>query len=476
MTHTVRTVLVTGASSGIGRATALQLAEEGVNVVLLSRSGDVLQTVRKECEDRGARALVSVTDVRDEEALDAAFDAARRVFGALDGVVHSAAVLAYGRFEDVPAEVFNRCVETTLTGTANVARRTLREFAATGGGSLVVVGSLLGKISTPYMSSYVAPKWGVHGLVRTLQIEARSTAGVRVSLVSPGSVNTPVYLQAGTYLHRHGRPPPPVDPPEKVARAVVRALRVPRREASVGLANHLTVAGFRLAPAVFDLVVTPLMRVGGLGRGQVENSPGNVLGPLPGGEAVHGKWGRPLTRGNGRAGAGPEAVTVGTPPVQAMTDSSDGVVTVTREVQAPRQAVWDVLSDGWSYATWVVGAARVRDVDVAWPAEGACIHHSFGLWPALLNDTTRVEASTEPSSLVMTARGWPVGEARVVISITPRGEDACTIRIEEDATKGPGRMIARPVRQLGIGPRNVEALRRLALLAEGRFRSGETSA
>lgn len=472
MADTVRTVLITGASSGIGRATALQLAEEGVDLVLLARSAEALQTVKEECEARGARALVTVADVRDEAALDAAFGAARQTFGGLDGVVHSAAVLAYGRFEDVPAEVFDTSIETTLVGTANVARRALDEFRGAGRGRLVVVGSLLGKISTPYMSTYVTAKWGVHGLVRTLQIEARTTPGIDISLVSPGSVNTPVYLQAGTYLNRHGRPPPPVDPPEKVARAVVRALRSPRRERSVGLANHLTVAGFRLAPAVFDVLVTPLMRGGGLGRERTANSPGNVLEPVPAGEAVHGRWGRRwgmrptvTERPTAAEPGGREAAAVDSP-----TGERDGVITVTRDVQAPAEAVWRVLSDGWSYATWVVGAARVRDVDASWPAEGARIHHSFGLWPLLLNDTTKVESSVEPTRLVLTARGWPVGEARVDISVTPRGESACTVKIEEDASNGPGKAVPRPVRQVAIGPRNVEALRRLALLAEGRFR------
>lgn len=124
----------------------------------------------------------------------------------------------------------------------------------------------------------------------------------------------------------------------------------------------------------------------------------------------------------------------------------------------------------------MVGASRVRDVAVTWPAKGAQVQHSFGLWPALISDATTVERSVEPSLLVLTARGWPVGEARVVISVTPRGEQACTVTIEEDATAGPGTLVPRPARQLAIGPRNVETLRRLAYLAEGRFRNGGTSA
>jgi NAD(P)-dependent dehydrogenase (short-subunit alcohol dehydrogenase family) len=285
------TVLVTGASSGIGRATALELADRGTDLVLVSRSAEVLEQVRGECVRRGARAIVAVADVSDRAAVEQAFDRAVDHFGRLDGVVHSAATLSYGRFEDVPAEVFDQALATTLGGTANVARCSLEAFAE-GGGRLVVVGSLLGKISTPFMSSYVTAKWGVHGLVRTLQIESRTTPHIDISLVWPGGVDTPVYLQAGTYLGRHGRPPPPVDPPEKVARRVVQALDRPRRESSVGPANRVVVAGFTLFPAVFDAIVTPLMKVGGLSRDEAPDSPGNVLAPLPHGEAVHGRWGR----------------------------------------------------------------------------------------------------------------------------------------------------------------------------------------
>jgi short-subunit dehydrogenase len=297
-----QTVLITGASSGIGRVTALQLARQGANLVLVSRSREALEEVRLECEVAGVQALVSVADVGDAQAVEAAFRAATARFGRLHGVVHSAATLAYGRFEDVPREVFDAALTTTLTGTANVARSTLAAFRACGGGSLVVLGSLLGKMSTPYMSSYVTAKWGVHGLVRTIQIEARSTPGIDVSLVWPGGVDTPVYLQAGTYLRRHGRPPPPVDPPEKVARVVVRALGRPRRESSVGVANHVIVTGFRVFPGVFDRLVTPLMRAGGLSRGEVDNSPGNVLAPQRAGEAVHGRWGRHWMRPAALAG------------------------------------------------------------------------------------------------------------------------------------------------------------------------------
>ena len=153
-----------------------------------------------------------------------------------------------------------------------------------------------------------------------------------------------------------------------------------------------------------------------------------------------------------------------------MDEPDTSVATITRRVDAPTQAVWDVLADGWFYATWVVGASRVRGVDEGWPAAGTRIHHSFGVWPAVVSDTTHVISSTAPTELVLRAKGWPAGEAKVVITVTPAGGESCTVAMTEDAVTGPGTLVPRPLRQLAIGPRNVEALRRLAYLAEGRHR------
>ena len=143
---------------------------------------------------------------------------------------------------------------------------------------------------------------------------------------------------------------------------------------------------------------------------------------------------------------------------------------VSRQVAAPAEAVWAVLADGWQYATWVVGASRVRAVDAGWPQAGTRLHHSFGPWPAVISDATVSQEAQEPHHLVLTARGWPLGEARVEIEIVPDGPGSCTVSIAEDASKGPGTVVPMPVRQLGILPRNREALRRLAYIAEGRHR------
>ncbi len=287
----MRTTVVVGASSGIGRATAHQLASRGDQLVLAARSVDALEETRQECVARGASGVLVVpVDVGDREQVTRLFDESVARFDRVDVVVHAAAVLAYGRFEDVPPDVFDKILQTNLVGTANVARSTLKVFDAQQGGSLVVVGSVLAKMVAPYLASYSTGKWGVQGLVRTLQVEARAKPGVQISLVSPGGVDTPIYDQAGSYTGHPGHPPPPVVSPERVARAVVSAVDKPGRDISAGPLNSVMVAGFRLVPGVFDLLVGPMMRVLGQGREAVEDNAGNVFDPIPSKESVRGRW------------------------------------------------------------------------------------------------------------------------------------------------------------------------------------------
>lgn len=141
---------------------------------------------------------------------------------------------------------------------------------------------------------------------------------------------------------------------------------------------------------------------------------------------------------------------------------------VRRTVNATSDAVWDVLADGWLYATWVVGASRLRDVDVSWPAQGSKLHHSVGIWPLVLDDHTEVLHADPGHQLVLRAKGWPVGEAVVEMRLRAVGDDRCEVAMLEDAVSGPGLVIPRVLRQPPIAVRNREALHRLSLLAEGR--------
>ena len=286
-----RTVLVTGASSGIGRATAVQLAERGDRLVLLARGEDPLEETAAECRAAGAtEVVVAPADVNDEAALRKVVDDAVSRWGALDVVVHGAQVMAYGRVEEVPAEVYETVVDTSLHGSANLARAVIPHFRERGQGSLVFVSSLLASVAAPYMGSYIAAKWGQMGLIRVLQIENRDVAGIAISAVSPGGVDTPIYYQAASYLGSTGRPPPPVYTPQRVARKIVATIDRPQRQVHAGFANPIVVAGFRLFPALYDVLVTPLMRLGALAGDHIAPTTGNVFASRSGQNATRGRW------------------------------------------------------------------------------------------------------------------------------------------------------------------------------------------
>jgi len=137
-----------------------------------------------------------------------------------------------------------------------------------------------------------------------------------------------------------------------------------------------------------------------------------------------------------------------------------------RRFQCTPEQVFDVLADGWLFPLWVVGASRMRDVDDTWPAPGSALHHSFGVWPALIDDTTTV-LQWEPSRLMVTRpAGWPIGEAKVTIRVKPRGS-GCLVRIDEQAVASPVAVVPSPVLDVPLHLRNVETLRRLAYVAEG---------
>lgn len=140
-------------------------------------------------------------------------------------------------------------------------------------------------------------------------------------------------------------------------------------------------------------------------------------------------------------------------------------LTVRRTTTSSAQEVWDVIADGFTYASWVVGASRIRAVEAAWPNVGAKIHHSVGTWPTLLDDETEVLEVETGRRIVLHAKAWPVGRAKVEIVLTPTDEGT-QLEMREDADSGPAKAMPKPGRQAAIFPRNRETLLRLALLAE----------
>jgi NAD(P)-dependent dehydrogenase (short-subunit alcohol dehydrogenase family) len=285
------TVLVTGASSGIGRATALELAGRGAQLVLVARGREGLDEAAAEVRAAGAAdVVVCPADVTDEDAVRSAVETALERFGRLDGVIHAAQVMAYGTIEELPRGIFETVVETAVHGTAVVARVVLPLFRKQEAGHLVVVNSLLGSVATPLMGSYVAAKWGQLGLVRVLQQEIRDAPGVQISVVQPGGVNTPIYFQAASWTGSTGRPPPPVYSPRRVARKVLSTLDRPRRVVQAGFLNPVIKAGFVLLPGVYDVLVGPLLQRMAVADDDVPPTEGNVFASRPEGNATEGHW------------------------------------------------------------------------------------------------------------------------------------------------------------------------------------------
>jgi uncharacterized protein YndB with AHSA1/START domain len=145
------------------------------------------------------------------------------------------------------------------------------------------------------------------------------------------------------------------------------------------------------------------------------------------------------------------------------------MVQVTRTIQAPVAEVFAVLADGWSYASWVVGASHIRAVDDTWPDEGARIHHSVGPWPCTIQDTTSVRTVDIPHSIELDARLWPIGGAVVRVELRATGPTSCEAVMTEQAIRGPSRLLPHPVQAVLLEPRNRESLSRLADLAEGGY-------
>ncbi|MFJ5698363.1 SRPBCC domain-containing protein [Arthrobacter sp. NPDC093139] len=167
------------------------------------------------------------------------------------------------------------------------------------------------------------------------------------------------------------------------------------------------------------------------------------------------------TRRSGRRRADPSSI-----PEHPAPHERKPMATITQVYNSPAADVWKVIADGWLYSGWVVGASRIRAVDARWPELGSRLYHSVGAWPLVIDDSTRVAAVEPGKSLELTARGWPMGEAKVVITLEDMGTQ-CRVTIAEDAVRGPGLAVPKVLRDALISIRNRETLKRLELMAAG---------
>lgn len=287
-----RVAVVTGASSGIGRATAHAFARDGWSVVVAARDEQSLKEAARECEEAGGQALALPTDIREAEAVQALVDRTIERFGRIDVWVSNAAVMAYGAFEETPPEVHRTVVETNLLGTMSCARAVLPHFRRQGHGVLIQVGSLYGKMTSPFVGAYVTSKFGLIGFSEVLRQELSDAPDIHVSLILPSSVDTPVFRHSANYTGSRVRPVPPVSDPKRVVRAIRRCADRPRRVIVVGQTGRLLSWGHALFPVLYDRLVPWVMRRVGLRSGEVEDGPGNVFEPMPEWNRLGGEWRR----------------------------------------------------------------------------------------------------------------------------------------------------------------------------------------
>jgi short-subunit dehydrogenase len=281
-------VLITGGSSGLGLSTAHAFARKQARIVLVSRSISGLTEAAEKCGEVGAAVRVHAAEMSDAAAVEELRAKVAGEFGRIDVWVNCAALLLFGRFEDVPQRDFERVIQANIVGYANGARAALKQFRLQGNrGTLINVASVLGMVSEPYVSAYVATKFAIRGLSACLRQELRNDSEIHVCAVLPAALDTPIYQKAGNYFGWKARSIFPVYSPERAATIIVRLAERPRAEILVGGFAYAVALGARLAPgllqrligkAAFSLQFQPETSAAGSGNLFESIAPGSARG------------------------------------------------------------------------------------------------------------------------------------------------------------------------------------------------------
>lgn len=286
-------VVITGASSGIGRATAHAFAKKGATLVLAARRDALLARAAEECRALGAEAIAVPLDVTVERSVCDLAGVAVERFGRIDIWVNNASVAVWGRVEEIPMEDFRRVIDVNLFGYVHGARAVLPILREQRAGALINVGSMVSRVTEPYVAPYVVSKHAVRGLSAVIRQELAvdGVKDVHVSTVMPATIDTPFFEHSGNYTGRAAKAMPPVYTPERVARTIVNCARFPRREVFVGNVARVMVQQHKVMPGTTERMIAELTNRLHLYRDRPQlPSAGNLHEPLGDSDGVHGNW------------------------------------------------------------------------------------------------------------------------------------------------------------------------------------------
>jgi NAD(P)-dependent dehydrogenase (short-subunit alcohol dehydrogenase family) len=287
-----KTVVVTGASAGVGRATARAFAEHGCNVGLLARDEERLQTAAAEVEARGGRACAVPTDVSDPAAVEGAAGRIEQTLGPIDVWVNVAMVTIFAPVHDITPEEFRRSTEVTYLGTVYGTMAALRRMRARGHGAIVQVGSALSYRAIPLQSPYCGAKFAIRGFTDSLRSEIlHDGLPIHLCMVQLAAVNTPQFDWALNKMPRKAQPVPPIFQPEVAADAIVFAAFNPRREIWVGGPAWKAILGNRVAPGLIDRYLAQTGYASQMrGEAEPDHAPANLFETVPGRRGAHGSF------------------------------------------------------------------------------------------------------------------------------------------------------------------------------------------
>ena len=291
-------VVVTGASAGVGRATAVAFAQSGYNVGLIARGRDGLDGARRDVESAGGHALVLPADVADPDEVFRAADRIAGEWGNIDVWVNDAMATVFSPVHEITPEEFRRVTEVTYLGQVYGTMAALKHMRRRNAGTIVQVGSALSYRAIPLQSAYCGAKFAIRGFTDALRSELKhDSSGIRLTMVQLPAVNTPQFDWARNRLPKCLQPVPPIYQPEAIAREIVRAARDAPRELWIGRPALKAIIGTMLLPRLGDRI---LASEGYSGQMTTEPSrpdrPDNLFQPVAGDPGAHGRFDDRATR------------------------------------------------------------------------------------------------------------------------------------------------------------------------------------